>query len=526
MKRMLYLTDQGLTAFLVEARRLVGKRHYSFGEEELGAFTEDLRQDPEIVTRLVLDITEEEFHEEKVPHVFSHDQKRILERRRRQRFRGGLWSYHERQGREKQGRRDDIFLLSGITREEVLRPWLDRLLEQCVPLDTVTSVPLLAPRLYRMMRLKHKYVLFVSHGDAGGIRQIFLANGRLKASRLAPTPRYEEREYADHIVDEVKRMKQFLNSAYLLPFGETLHLYVLGSNEVNNLMGREVADEDGIRLHNYNLQALEQRFHFKGCRRHDHADAFFSMLAATQKGIPSYATGEEKRCYYHHRARQLLATASAVIMVAGVAATAQGLFRLTEQQQDLLQLEREIVVYQARRDHLRRSRPVGEVSGFLMQDAVEFQQQLQKLAVSPFDYFPSVGQSLLRHPLIRLRNLNYRLLPDAGELDGKEKTEQAPAGDSSWERMAIQGSETRKHPLPVVQLDGEIEVGGRSYRQIHQDFTRWLQGLREAGDFSGIRVERWPLEIRPDRSMVMEGAPADGSRPVRFSLTLSGRELL
>jgi hypothetical protein len=197
---------------------------------------------------------------------------------------------------------------------------------------------------------------------------------------------------------------------------------------------------------------------------------------------------------------------------------------MTQQRESLLQLEQEIGVYRVKREHLRRSRLRDEVSGFLMQDAVTFHQQLQKLAVSPFDYLPSVGQSLLRHPQIRLRHLSYRLHSD--EVEGEGDVVPAPAALSPLDRMAARGSEVQKHPLALLQLEGEIEAGGRSYRQIHQDFTRWLQGLRERGGFSGIRVERWPLEIRPDRSLVMEGAPAEGSHPLRFSLTLSGRALL
>ena len=526
MKRILYLTDQGLTAFVVEGRRLVGKRHYGQDQKELDAFEEDLRQAPEMVTRLVLDVTEEEFHEEKVPHVFSHDQKKILERRRRQRFRGGRWSFHQRQGREKQGRKDDIFLLSGITREEVVQPWLDRLTNQCVPLDSMVSVPLLAPRLYRMMRLKQENVLFVSHGEGGGIRQTFLHRGRLKASRLAPTPRYEEKEYAGHMLAEVRRMKQFLNSAYLLPFGESLHIYVLGSNEINSLMGREVADEDGIRLHNYNLTALETRFHFQGFGSDDHADAFFSLLAATQKGIPSYATPVDKRCFYHHRARQSLAAAAAVIMVAGVAAIANELFLLLEQQEDLLQVEQEIALYQAKHERLRQTRPPGEISGFLMRDAVEFHRQLEKLAVSPFDYFPGVGQSLLRHPSIRLRRLNYRLVGDAGDLEENSRLPEPRNRLSALDRMAEQNGEASRRPLPVLELEGEIQAGDRSYRQVHQDFTNWLAGMKATGEFSRIHVKRWPLEIRSERSLVMDSSPAQGSRPFRFALMLEGKELL
>ena len=514
LKRILYLTDQGLTVNLVEGRRLCGRRHYGTGDTDLEAFARDLRRAPAILTRLVLDITEEEFHEEKIPHIFSHDQRRMLERRRKQRFRGGRWSYQQRQGREPGGRRDDRFLISGITREEVLQRWLKPLMVQCVPLDVITSVPLLAPRLARLMRVRESHVLIVSHGERGGIRQTYLAEGHLKASRLAPTPGYDEGEYAIHILEEVRRMKQFLTGAHLLPFGKTLHLYFIGSAQVIAQLGPAMADE-GIRLHGHPLERLEKRLKLQGCTRHEDADAFFSLLAAGHDRLPSYATLAEKRCWYQHRMKRAFSTAASVVLVAGALVSGQRLAEHLEQRQLESRLRSEALQFEKRREQLAARRPAGEVSGFVMQDVVRFARAFEPLEATPFDYLPAVGQSLMGHPAIRLQSIDYRLASQTPVAAGGEASEGAGAAPRPKSRA-----------VPLLVLEGQIAPQGRSYRQVHLEFSRWVAHLGRLDGLTGVEVLRWPLEVRPDRTLVMEDAPVSSGQPLSFSLRLTGRALL
>ncbi len=523
LKRVLYLTDQGLTAFLVEGRRLVGRCHYPAGPDGVRGFAGDLAQAPELVTRLVLDITEEEFHQEKVPHVFPHDQKKILERRLRLRFGRGRWHRYERQGREREGRRDDLFLVSGITREEVILPWLEPMLEQCVPIDLMVSVPLLVPRLHRMMHVRHEYALFVTHGERGGIRQTFLHRGRIQASRLAPTPDYMERDYVQPILDEVRRMKQFLTSAHLLPFDETLHLYVLGSQEVINLLGREVTDGEGIQLHNYNLEALARRFRLKEARADRHADAFFALLAANLGGLPSYLDAETRLCHRYYQARRLLTAAAVATMVLSVGVMAYRVNEVAAAGQELAGVKAEVRHYRDRQAEMVAARPAGEVSGFLMQDAVEFSRRLERLKVSPFDLYPVVGRALLHHPAVRLRRVENLLAddPDAGQAaEASTRAERLQPARPGEVRLG------QPHPVPLLRLHGEVDGNGRSYRQVHDDFTRLLGRLRQSDRFEEVRVDRWPVEIRADRSLVLDESAAGGGRSLRFRITLVGRALL
>lgn len=521
IKRILYITDQDMTVHVAHGRRLLGKRSYAPDEQGFDAFSRDLAQAPGLATQILLDITEEEFHEERIPHVFGHDQRKILERKQKQRFRGRRWNFHEKQGREKAGRRDDLFLLSAITREELLEPWLQHLAEQSVPLERITSVPLLGSHLYRRLHLSHAHVLFVSHGEHGGIRQSFLVNGKLKTSRMAPTPEMEEGEYVGLILAEVKRMQQFLISSFLLPQGEPLHLYLLGSNQVQVLMGKVLAGEPGIRLHSYNLQAIEEKLHYQGLGRANHADGLFALLLANARSISAYTTFEDRLFYYHQSARRVLQGAAAAILLGTLVTVGFGLVRQLEVGDSLVTVEQAIDRYQGLHARLQASSPSTDLSGFRMKDAVDAHGKLQRMKMQPYKLLSQVGQVLSQHPEVRLWRIDWQLVRQNQDLElvgnlidrrfaGQSQESTDKAHNNSW--------------VPALRLKGEVERRSVSWRLLHQSFEQMVNGLGESDAISQVHVHRWPLEVRPEKALVVDDTQQQEGLGSPFALILMGEE--
>ena len=522
-KRILYITDQGMTLHIVHGRRLLGKRSYAPDEQGLDTFSRDLAEAPGLATQVLLDITEEEFHEERIPHVFSRDQKLILERKKNQRFRGRHWNFHEKQGREKTGCRDDLFLLSAITREALLDPWLQRLAEQSVPLERITSVPLLTSQLYRRLQLRHGHVLFVSHGEHGGIRQSFLINGKLKTSRLAPTPDMQEEEYVGLILSEVKRMQQFLISAFLLPQGESLHVYLLGSNQVQVLMGKALAGEPGIRLHNYNLQAIEEKLRYQGLDRANHADGLFALLLANVGATPAYTTFEDRRFFYHQRARWVLRGLAAAMLLAAFTGTGFALVRQAEIRDSLAEVAQRIGNYQRLHASLQARTPPGEVSGFQMKDAVAAYTTLQRMKVQPYRLLSQIGQALIQHPEVQLWRIDWQLVRQDQDLE--------QVGNLIEHRLEGQVQEVAdKSPkaswVPALRLQGEVQRHAVSWRLLLHSFEQLVGRLGESDAISQVHVQRWPLEVRPEKALVLDETRQQEDLGSPFTLILMGREQL
>ena len=97
-------------------------------------------------THLFVDLAEEDFRLDTVPHVGAGDREAILDRKLAQIFRNTPYRHALLQGRETEGRRDDRVLYTAITNPEVLRPWLDMLERLEVPLAGIHSAAVFSAR--------------------------------------------------------------------------------------------------------------------------------------------------------------------------------------------------------------------------------------------------------------------------------------------------------------------------------------------------------------------------------------------
>ena len=504
MRRIFHLTDGALTTLLVEGRALVAAVRYPNDADGIARFRRDLERAPDLVSRLVLDITGEEFHDERVPHVFSRDQHKILQRKIRQRYGALRWVWHQHQGRDKRGRRDDRYLVGAVTRPEVVETWLAPIEAVGVPLEAVTSVPLLTPRLARLMQVRGSHQLFVSLDDRDGIRQTFVSNGRLRTSRLAPMRRGDEEQAAAQVLEEVERMKRFLHSTHLLPWNQELQVILLAGTRLIALLGRVRSKTEEVHYHHYDLHALAKRFRFQGFEDTDHAGPFFGLLAAGRRRLPSYATAAERHCYFHFQARAALQRLALAVTLGGVVGVAWQMAGVVEEHRVIANLESQVLDFQGQRARLLAREPqAARHDGFAMAEAVRFEHNLRPWLGSPFDALEPLGRSLLGHPDIRLQNL--------------EVTRQAaPEGDDAM------APPTPRPPRVEVLAAGVMEKQGRAYRVLYQAFRDLLQRLVKTGRFEVPAVERWPLEIRPDRSLVLvdQQTRAEDDVPFRIRLTL------
>ena len=92
---------------------------------------------------ILVDIVEEEYRQDIIPHVFGSDRKSVLERKFARLFRGAKYSHALNQGRETEGRKDDKVLLTAITRPDVVVRWVEVITGQKVPIAGIYSLPLL-----------------------------------------------------------------------------------------------------------------------------------------------------------------------------------------------------------------------------------------------------------------------------------------------------------------------------------------------------------------------------------------------
>ncbi|MGH8696288.1 MAG: hypothetical protein ACREVS_07430, partial [Burkholderiales bacterium] len=184
-KRLLYFTATRVLLYRWAHGRLAVESSYANNEDGAHAFAAQLRGAPVSLFYVLVDIVEEDFHQENVPFVRGSDRRALLARKLAQRYRDTSLSVALSLGYERTQRRDERMLFSSFTNNAPFQPWLAALREREAAVAGVYSVALLAPQLAAKLGSKKAPLLLVSLQQAG-LRQTYVENGKIRFSRLGP----------------------------------------------------------------------------------------------------------------------------------------------------------------------------------------------------------------------------------------------------------------------------------------------------------------------------------------------------
>jgi hypothetical protein len=213
-KRLLYFTATRVLLYRWAHARLVVESSYANNEDGAHAFAAQLRGAPASLFYVLVDIVEEDFHQENVPFVRGSDRRALLARKLAQRYRDTSLSVALSLGYEKTQRRDERVLFSSFTNNAQFQPWLTALHEHEAAVAGVYSVALLAPQLAAKLGSKKAPLLLVSLQQAG-LRQTYVENGKIRFSRLGPLEAADAADptrVADAFDRETTRVYQYLTA--------------------------------------------------------------------------------------------------------------------------------------------------------------------------------------------------------------------------------------------------------------------------------------------------------------------------
>src|SRR5262245_41968738 len=184
-KRLLYFSATRAVLYRCAHGRLAVESSFANNEEGAQAFAAHFRTAPAGLFYVLVDIVEEDFHQETIPFVRGADRRTLVGRKLAQRYRDTSLSLVISLGYEKTQRRDERLLLSSFTNNAQFQPWLSVLRDKEAALAGVYSVALAAPRPALKVGPKKASVLLVTLQQAG-LRQSFIDGGKIRFSRLGP----------------------------------------------------------------------------------------------------------------------------------------------------------------------------------------------------------------------------------------------------------------------------------------------------------------------------------------------------
>ena len=313
--RVLLVGGERAILYLFESGELA--EAYIFGSDDhgLASFRRALVELAPAPLCVLVDIVEEEYRQESIPHVRGADRRAVLERKYARLFRGTPYHTALFQGREPDERRDDLLLLTAITRPELLTPWLDSLLAHKVPVVGIYSLPILSQRLLRRIGATGPNVLLISLQKASGLRQTFFRDGHLKISRLAHMPRLGSVPFATHLMGELEKLRRYLNSLALIAHESPLTVYILSHGQLLGELEEYCHDTDEEKFFLLDVDDAARRIGMDKAIDSHYADAIFARLLLGGPPPQSYAQPEETKFYSLHRMRIGLSVAGLMLLL-------------------------------------------------------------------------------------------------------------------------------------------------------------------------------------------------------------------
>lgn len=488
-KRAVLLSSDKLTIYHWHRGELGSSYLFEIDERGQANFERYLQETPNIPIAIVVDIIEEEYRVDTIPHVFGPDRKAVLQRKQSRLFRDSPYCNTEFQGRDEQGRKDDNVLFMSISNPGIIRPWLKLLGKYKVPLKGIYTLPLISGSVFETLANFSNNALIVSLQSISGLRQSYFQNKKLKISRLSSMPRYGTVSFAPKIIDEVDKIRRYLASLRLISTDEPLDIYFLAHGELLEDLNRQQADSGTVHYHMLDIDELGKNEGLIQSQISPFSDRFFMHYFLKRNMPNSYASRNEMRYSRMRDLRNTMFALSFIIML--FSSVYSGLNFMSganfKQQSDAAQ--KKTSFYSARYQMARERLPKTPVEPVDIEIAVKMAKTLDDLKATPLEMFKFLSSGLDAFSNIKLDNIDW-----LSGFNPDENSEKSLNNSNSQKEV-----DYRYYQIATIQA--HLEPFDGDYRKAIATVNEFAEILRKKGSVYDVNIISLPLDISSNTSL-------------------------
>lgn len=510
-KKILYLSDYRLAGWQWRGGKLSHTGDFNLDPDGLARFDDYLAKSPDTPIHILVDVVEEDFRNETIPHISGKDRQALIERKLNQSFRGATYRYASLQGRETAGRRDDRLLLTGLTNEELLKPWVEHIAQRKRPLAGIYSLPLFSQVLAKKIKLAAPHQLLITR-QSSGLRQSYFQEGQLKFSRLILLTGEDMLAMQDTVLRECQRTQQYLNSLRLLPRDQPLDIAVCGARYLLQLQPESM----NAPLLRYQILSLEEIFSRLGLKIPTGeltSEPLYLQLLGHSHSPQHYATPGQR---WHDRLRLMRAGILGVTAATIAASSYVSLMNFNQALDDHHQggkIARETQGVQREYQTVKSTFPPTPIPAEDMKNAVELVEAAERKNVMPDSLLGLISRALESAPTIRLNQIKWQVSDKPA--DEASLSQPSPAGGNASAAPNIKIDKESAYQIAI--LDGEITPFS-DYRSALDSVNLFVGTLKKT---SSLQVTPLVMPINIGSQASLQGS-AGGKRQdkVAFSVKL------
>lgn len=488
-KCILFFSGDQLDAYEWMKGRVAASHRFHLEEDGLAAFGHFLATVPHTPLKLLIDVVEEEFHNEIIPKVYGPDRNALIRRRLDRLFHDTPYRMGLIQDQAKvRGQHKLNLLCAGLSESHTLAPWMNVIQQAAAPLAGIYSIALLTTHLLKKLSTKHGPLLVVSQQRSSGLRQSFFENGHLRMSRLTPMRNLLHEAIPAVVVDEIGKTQRFLSDSHLIEREMPLPVYLLSQGPILDRLQQYCRDREQHHYRIMDIADLASSLRFQGDFTSTHAELLFIHIAGRHPLRNHYAPQHERRIFHLQATQSLLrAAALPVAAISLVVAGMNGLEGLVYQN------KRGTLIHEAQLYEQLQQETVVDLPP-LPSDAISIKAAVDAAGLllvrrdEPTELITLISHALTDYPDLQVDSVHW--------LAGSELTLQVQDLATSYTGETTEtppSQETLRERFHIAVIRGHIASFDGNYSAAIQKVEAFIQHLRSQTNIFSIQTLSLPL---------------------------------
>lgn len=506
-RRVLFVSADKISVYHWDKGKLGNSYLFDIDEAGQENFERYLTESDNTPMMVLVDVIEEEFRQDTIPHVFGADRQALLQRKQSRLFRDAEYVFVQNQGREEEGRRDDRVLFIALTRSETIKPWVELLDKHKIPLKAIISVPLLLESYIKTLPDISDHALFVTMESISGLRQTFFQNKELKISRLSKLPRFGTEPYAPRVESEVEKIQRYLNSLRLIPNDTSLDVYVVADKAMLDELEKRKVSAPMMKLHYLDVNKLRQTIQDGADQAVPFSDQLLLTYLLKTQTKNCYASKKEMRYMRMRNMRYAMNAASIGLLLFSVIYSGISFMGGLTYKQESEAAKNKAAFYQARYDLAREKLPKTPVEPAQIKLAVDAVEKLNEYKSTPYEMMSFIGNALQVYPDIKLDDISWSFSMDPNKgIEAKESEIIATP--------LVEENQTKYYQ--ISNFNAHIDSFDGNYRDAIAMVKDFAETLRENDATYSVSIESFPLDISSNATL--QGNAQATAKKALFSL--------
>lgn len=501
-KLLICISITGATVARWRGGKLCDCAVFDSDPEGIAAFRDYAAASGQIPALVIVDVIEEDYRFETLPHASGTDSAQMVERKLRQHYRNSPFSAALLIGRDSSKRRDDRFLFSALTNPEIVAPWLAVLAEIKIPVGGVFLLPMVVSNLVAGMENRPTNLLVVATHPAG-IRLTFFREGAFRLSRLSRANTADD-VHGRAILDEVSNTRLYLHALRAATLDESVTVLLLDHADTQEGAARAInEDNPNLKCSRLGRADIAERIKLDTNLIALSPATIYLRLLAAQTPANNLAPVTVTASYRRYRLRQQLFAASAGVLALGIAWVGFNLAQYLSITDDIQQAAQRTARVHAEYQEATKQFPEAPTTADNLRRGIELADKLRASARTPEQFLVVVSRALESSPEVSLLEVGWQYRPVEYEVAGGTAAITQPA------RAAERGSGTSTGSQRIQSglLSGQIRDFKGDFRGAIASIHALAERLKKDPAVESVRIVQLPLNASP--TLALSGNTAD-----------------